>query len=154
MRHRMRLSRPGQRTAGTAACLIRRTAGPDMLQIGNECGFLAKVAVIPAQPVDYDYDRTSATFGNVTSTGIWLPPAVRADVVVDFSQYQPGDVLILYTRCTGTDVHSMTAGTICSPASRTGDGKAARRRHRPVLDRIHAPSCRSVSWPAQVRRMT
>ncbi len=72
------------------------TTGPDMIQIGNEAGFLAKVAVIPAQPVDFDYDRTSATFGNVASTALYLPPAVRADVIVDFSAYKDGDTLILY----------------------------------------------------------
>ena len=48
------------------------------------------------QPINFDYDRTSATFGNVSDTGLFLPPAVRADVVVDFSGYQDGDTLILY----------------------------------------------------------
>jgi FtsP/CotA-like multicopper oxidase with cupredoxin domain len=72
------------------------TMGPDWWQIGNEAGFLAKVAVIPPQPVDYDYDRTSATFGNVSSTSLYLVPAVRGDVIVDFSGVTPGDTLILY----------------------------------------------------------
>jgi FtsP/CotA-like multicopper oxidase with cupredoxin domain len=71
-------------------------AGPVMYQIGNESGFLAKVAEVPAQPIDYDYDRTSATFGSVSSVALFLPPAVRADVIVDLSQYQDGDTLILY----------------------------------------------------------
>ena len=70
--------------------------GPDFWQIGNECGFLAKLAVRPAQPVNFDYDRTSATFGNVSDVGLFLPPAVRADVVVDLSGYAVGDTLILY----------------------------------------------------------
>ena len=75
------------------------TAGPDMWQIGNEAGFLAKVGVIPPQPVDFDYNRRSVTFGNVSSTSLYLVPAVRADVIVDFglgSGVSPGDVLILY----------------------------------------------------------
>jgi len=75
------------------------TAGPDMWQIGNEAGFLAKVGVIPPQPVDFDYNRRSVTFGNVSSTSLYLVPAVRADVIVDFglgSGVVPGDVLILY----------------------------------------------------------
>ncbi|MFB3879681.1 MAG: hypothetical protein ACE149_00385 [Armatimonadota bacterium] len=71
-------------------------AGPDFLQIGNEGGFLAQLAVVPPQPVNFDYDRTSATFGNVSDVGLFLPPAVRADVVVDLSGYQDGDTLILY----------------------------------------------------------
>jgi FtsP/CotA-like multicopper oxidase with cupredoxin domain len=74
------------------------TAGPDMWQIGNEAGFLAKVAVVPPQPVDFDYNRRSVTFGGVTSKALYLPPAVRADIVVDFSPaaYSPGDIFILY----------------------------------------------------------
>ena len=74
------------------------TAGPDMWQIGNEAGFLAKVAVIPPQPVDFDYNRRSVTFGGVTSKALYLPPAVRADIVVDFSPaaYSTGDIFILY----------------------------------------------------------
>ncbi|BCS53119.1 choice-of-anchor D domain-containing protein [Geobacter sp. SVR] len=72
------------------------TAGPTMYQIGNETGFLAKVAVVPPQPVDFDYNRRSVTFGGVTSKALLLPPAVRADVVVDLSGYNDGDTLILY----------------------------------------------------------
>ncbi len=72
------------------------TAGPDMLQIGNEGGFLEQVAVIPAQALNYDYDRTSATFGSVSNVALFLPPAVRADVLVDLRGYNDGDTLILY----------------------------------------------------------
>lgn len=72
------------------------TAGPNMIQIGNEAGFLAEAAVLPAQPIDYDYDRTSATFGSVSSVALFLPPAVRADVIVDLSGYNEGDTLVLY----------------------------------------------------------
>jgi FtsP/CotA-like multicopper oxidase with cupredoxin domain len=74
------------------------TAGPDIWQIGNEAGFLAQVAVVPPQPVDFDYNRRSVTFGGVTSKSLYIPSAVRADVVVDFSPaaYAAGDILILY----------------------------------------------------------
>ncbi len=71
-------------------------AGPSIIQIGNECGFLAKAAVIPPQPVDFDYNRRSVTYGGVTSKSLLLPPAVRADVVVDLSSYKDGDTVILY----------------------------------------------------------
>ncbi len=91
-----RLIRPGRGMAGMAACLIRPRQGPNMWQIGNEGGFLAQVAVIPPQPVDFDYNRRSVTFGGVTSKALYLPPAVRADVIVDFSAYHDGDTLILY----------------------------------------------------------
>ena len=72
------------------------TMGPSMYQLGNEGGFLAQVAVVPPQPVDYDYNRRSVTFGSVTSKSLYLPPAVRADVIVDFSGAKDGDTYILY----------------------------------------------------------
>ncbi len=39
------------------------TAGPDMWQIGNEGGFLAKVAVVPPQPVDFDMTENCRPLG-------------------------------------------------------------------------------------------
>jgi len=76
------------------------TAGPSFIQIGSEGGFLPGVAVWPQQPINYDYDRGSATFGNVLNTGggytIYIGPAERADVIVDFSGVAPGTNVILY----------------------------------------------------------
>lgn len=72
------------------------TSGPAFWQIGNEAGLLAQVNVIPQAPVNYDYSRRSVTFGGVTNKTLLLPPAVRADVLVDLSKYVPGDTLILY----------------------------------------------------------
>jgi FtsP/CotA-like multicopper oxidase with cupredoxin domain len=76
------------------------TAGPKFIQIGTEGGFLPGVVVHPNQPVNYDYDRGRATFGNVLNTGggvtIFLGPAERADVIVDFSGVAPGTNVILY----------------------------------------------------------
>ncbi len=107
-------------------------AGPTFVQIGNEGGFLpapvaqpddkpqfvAATATTPArladkqQAVNFDYDRGSATFGNVQNLGgfdgftppstpingvtIFLGPAERADVIVDFSSVAPGTNVILY----------------------------------------------------------
>lgn len=71
------------------------TAGPQFIQIGSEGGFLPGVAVIPNQPVNYDYDKMSATYGNVKETALFLGPAERADVIVDFSQFA-GKNVILY----------------------------------------------------------
>ncbi len=70
-------------------------AGPPFYVIGSDGGWLPKVAVIPAQPVNYDYSRMSATVLNVTDHCIYLGRAERADVIVDFSQYA-GKTLILY----------------------------------------------------------
>ena len=72
------------------------TKGPDLYQIGNEGGFLADVAVLSPQPVDFDYNRRSVTMGSVTSKALYVPTAVRADVVVDLSGAQDGDTYILY----------------------------------------------------------
>ncbi len=82
------------------------TAGPKFIQIGTEGGFLPGVAVRDNQPVGYDYDRGSATFGNVQNlegadplikgVTIFLGPAERADVIVDFSGVAPGTNVILY----------------------------------------------------------
>jgi FtsP/CotA-like multicopper oxidase with cupredoxin domain len=82
------------------------TAGPDLIQIGNEGGILPGVAVRTNQPVNYDYDRGSATVLNVQNlegadpaikgVTVFLGPAERADVIVDFSSVTPGTNVILY----------------------------------------------------------
>ena len=70
-------------------------AGPNMIQIGNESGFLPNAAELQNQPIDYEYGRRSITVLNVSSKNLLLAPAERADVVVDFSKYA-GQTLILY----------------------------------------------------------
>lgn len=72
------------------------TAGPDIIQVGNEGGFLTKPAVFKQQPIDFDYNRRSVTFGGVTSKTLLMGPAFRADIIVDLARTNPGDVLILY----------------------------------------------------------
>ncbi|WML48070.1 fibronectin type III domain-containing protein [Neobacillus sp. PS3-34] len=70
-------------------------AGPKMIQIGNDSGFLPKAVELQNQPIDYEYRRRSITVLNVSSKTLLLGPAERADVVVDFSKYA-GQTLILY----------------------------------------------------------
>jgi FtsP/CotA-like multicopper oxidase with cupredoxin domain len=72
-----------------------RNAGPAWVQIGSEGGLLPAPAVIPATPVNYEQNVRSITIGSVAIHGLWLGPAERADVVVDFSQFA-GKTLILY----------------------------------------------------------
>ncbi|MDP2045064.1 MAG: multicopper oxidase domain-containing protein, partial [Deltaproteobacteria bacterium] len=82
------------------------TAGPKFIQIGTEGGILPAVAVRDNQPINYDYDRGSATFGNVQNiegvdpaikgVTVFLGPAERADVIVDFSGVPSGTNVILY----------------------------------------------------------
>ncbi len=72
------------------------TQGPAWIHIGNEGGFMAQVAVVPQQPIDYNYVRQVIPLVGVTSKSIQLMPAVRADVIADLSGAKAGDVMILY----------------------------------------------------------
>ncbi len=69
--------------------------GPKFIQIGNECGFLPAPVVWDNVPIGWDLDPMSATTGNVLEHNLFLGPAERADVIVDFSQFA-GQTLILY----------------------------------------------------------
>jgi len=72
------------------------TAGPDMIQIGTEGGFLPAPAVLKNTPIGYDRDTRSITVGNVKEHTLLLGPAERADVIVDFSPYA-GKTILLYS---------------------------------------------------------
>ena len=53
--------------------------------------------MIPSQPVGYLYDRRNIVVLNVTDKALFLGPAERADVIVDFSQIPASCTnLILY----------------------------------------------------------
>ena len=71
------------------------TAGPSFIQIGNESGFLPAPVVIAPQPIAYNYNRRDIVVLNIAEHGLFLGPAERADVIVDFSNYA-GQKLILY----------------------------------------------------------
>jgi FtsP/CotA-like multicopper oxidase with cupredoxin domain len=82
------------------------TSGPTFIQIGNEAGLLPGVTVRENQPVYYD-DINAATLKNVLNIEgvgpdyrpgitVFLGPAERADVIVDFSSVAPGTNVILY----------------------------------------------------------
>jgi FtsP/CotA-like multicopper oxidase with cupredoxin domain len=71
------------------------TAGPAMVQIGTEGGWLPAPVVIPSTPVGYNYNRRDIVVLNVENKGLFLGPAERADVIVDFSAFA-GKTLILY----------------------------------------------------------
>ncbi|WP_229401177.1 multicopper oxidase domain-containing protein [Micromonospora okii] len=74
-------------------------AGPEFVQVGNECGLLPAPVVLPNRPVGYRYDRQDPTVLNVDGHTLLLAPGERADVVVDFSAVPPGGVVILYNDC-------------------------------------------------------
>ncbi len=52
--------------------------------------------MLPNQPVGYDYNRRDIVVLNVSNKTLFLGPAERADVIVDFSQVPDGSKLILY----------------------------------------------------------
>jgi PKD repeat protein/FtsP/CotA-like multicopper oxidase with cupredoxin domain len=70
--------------------------GPSMIQIGTEGGILPAPAIIQNRPIGYDYNRRIITVLNVLEKALFLGPAERADVIVDFSQVPTGSTLILY----------------------------------------------------------
>lgn len=71
-------------------------SGPSMIQIGTEGGFLPAPTVLPNTPVGYEYNRRNIVVLNVTNKTLFLGPAERADVIVDFSGVPDGSKLILY----------------------------------------------------------
>jgi len=71
------------------------TKGPNMIQIGTEGGLLPAPVTLTNTPVGYNYNRRDIVVLNVQNKNLFLGPAERADVVVDFSQFA-GKTLILY----------------------------------------------------------
>ena len=71
-------------------------AGPPLIQIGTEGGLLPAPVVINSQPVVYNYNRRDIVVLNIADHGLYLGPAERADVIVDFSGVPAGSKLILY----------------------------------------------------------
>ena len=70
--------------------------GPSMIQIGTEGGFLPAPDVIENRPIGYEKNTKSITVGNVLEKAVFLGPAERADVIVDFAGVPDGSTLILY----------------------------------------------------------
>jgi FtsP/CotA-like multicopper oxidase with cupredoxin domain len=56
---------------------------------------LPSPVVIPPTAINYEQNVRSITIGSVAVHGLWLGPAERADVIVDFSKFA-GQTLILY----------------------------------------------------------
>jgi FtsP/CotA-like multicopper oxidase with cupredoxin domain len=70
--------------------------GPKMIQIGTEGGFLPAPVVLANTPVGYNYNRRDIVVLNVSNKTLFLGPAERADVIVDFSKVPAGSKLIMY----------------------------------------------------------
>jgi FtsP/CotA-like multicopper oxidase with cupredoxin domain len=69
--------------------------GPAMIQIGTEGGILPAPVVLPNTPVGFEKNLRNIVVLNVLEKTLFLGPAERADVVVDFSNFA-GKKIILY----------------------------------------------------------
>ncbi len=69
--------------------------GPAMVQIGTEGGLLPAPVVLPNTPVGYEENKKNIVVLNVKQKTLFLAPAERADVVVDFTPFA-GRTVILY----------------------------------------------------------
>jgi spore coat protein A, manganese oxidase len=80
-----------------------RLAGPMITQIGTEGGFLPNPVALnnPPQPIAYDQNPVSLTFGNATQYTLLLAPAERIDLIIDFTDVPAGAKLILYSDAPG-----------------------------------------------------
>jgi FtsP/CotA-like multicopper oxidase with cupredoxin domain len=73
-------------------------AGPKMVQIGNETGWLPNTRHVPAAPALFAGAQTAgdgSVLNNVGTHALYMSPADRTDVVIDFAAYA-GKTLILY----------------------------------------------------------
>jgi FtsP/CotA-like multicopper oxidase with cupredoxin domain len=73
-----------------------RVIGPSIIQIGTEGGFLPMPAIIPNRPVGFEKNPKSITITNVFERALFMGPAERADVLIDFAGVANGSTLILY----------------------------------------------------------
>jgi FtsP/CotA-like multicopper oxidase with cupredoxin domain len=72
-----------------------RLMGPSWIQIGSEGGFLPAPVVLDPRPIGFQYNLRNIVVNNVTLHSLYLGPAERADVIVDFTQFA-GKTLIVY----------------------------------------------------------
>lgn len=86
---------PTDGVAGQGPVPDPTTVGPNMIQIGAEGGMLPAPVTLTNTPIGYNYNRRDIVVLNVQNKNLFLGPAERADVIVDFSQFA-GKTLILY----------------------------------------------------------
>ncbi len=135
---------PGQRRPGKP---VRRhaerdpdpaTKGPDWIQIGTEGGFTPAPVVIPQQPIGYNLDPAYFNFGIVNQHSLFLMPAERADVIVDFSAYA-GKTLILYN-----DSPAPVPAGAAPYDNYTGDGNLMDSGGAPNTQPGYGPNTRTI----------
>ncbi len=72
-----------------------RLRGPAIIQIGTEGGLLPGPVLLENTPVGYEQNKRNIVVLNVTQKTLFIAPAERADVIIDFSNFS-GKTLILY----------------------------------------------------------
>ena len=72
-----------------------RTMGPSFIHIGTEGGVAPQAVELKNTPIGYEQNKRSVTVLNTMEHTLFLGPAERADVIVDFSQFG-GKTLIVY----------------------------------------------------------
>jgi FtsP/CotA-like multicopper oxidase with cupredoxin domain len=71
------------------------TRGPAMIQIGTEGGLLPGPVLLPNTPVGFEQNKRNIVVLNVLEKTLFMAPAERADVIVDFTNFA-GKTVILY----------------------------------------------------------
>ena len=69
--------------------------GPKFVHIGSEGGIASAPVVMVNTPIGYEQNKRSVTVLNTMEHTLFIGPAERADVFVDFSQYA-GKTIIMY----------------------------------------------------------
>lgn len=86
----------GQSIYGKASGIPDPTMkGPNMIQIGSEGGFLPAPVVLTNTPIGYETNPKNIVVNNVLEKNLFMGPAERADVIIDFSAFA-GQTIILY----------------------------------------------------------
>lgn len=71
------------------------TMGPSIIHIGSEGGVSPQAVELRNTPIGYEQNKRSVTVLNTYEHTLFLGPAERADIMVDFSQFA-GKTLLLY----------------------------------------------------------
>jgi spore coat protein A len=108
-------------------------AGPRIIQIGTEGGFLRAPVALNNPPVQIGFDvsgtaDTNPTYGNAVRYNLLMAPGERTDVIIDFSKCQVGSKIVHYNDAPapfpGGDTLNdyFTGGTIGSLDKKTAPG--------------------------------
>ena len=72
-----------------------RFIGPSIIQIGTEGGFLPAPVIFNNTPIGFERNPKNIVVGSVSQHNLFMGPAERADIIIDFSQFA-GQTIIMY----------------------------------------------------------